>query len=169
MKSLRLAVVLLALALFATTLAQDTAKAPCSDPAYRQFDFWIGDWNVTAGGQQAGTNSITRELAGCALQERWEGAGGSRGTSINFYDATSGAWHQNWVDNSGNHLVLKGGYADGKMVLSGQNTRLGGKTFLDRITWHNQQDGTVRQVWDVSEDGGETWNTVFDGLYTRRD
>ena len=36
------------------------------------------------------------------------------------------------------------------------------------IVWVDIVDGTVRQVWDVSKDGGESWKTVFDGLYTRK-
>ena len=36
-----------------------------------------------------------------------------------------------------------------------------------RITWTPNDDGTVRQVWNVSTDGGATWKVVFDGTYTR--
>ncbi len=32
--------------------------APCADPEYRKFDFWVGEWNVTANGQPAGHNLI---------------------------------------------------------------------------------------------------------------
>ena len=62
---------------------------------------------------------------------------------------------------------IHGEYHNGKMILSGLSKR-GGKSVVDRITWYNNADGTIRQVWDVSEDGGESWNTAFDGLYTRR-
>jgi hypothetical protein len=61
--------------------------APCTAPQHRQFDFWIGEWEVTgARGQRAGSNRIERILGGCALYESWEGASGSRGHSINAWD-----------------------------------------------------------------------------------
>ena len=51
-------------------------KSPCA-PEARQFDFWVGEWNVTtAEGQQAGTNSIRLILDDCVLQETWAGAAG---------------------------------------------------------------------------------------------
>ena len=41
--------------------AQYGTSAACADPAYRQFDFWIGEWQVhTPDGKLAGTNRITR-------------------------------------------------------------------------------------------------------------
>jgi hypothetical protein len=47
---------------------------PCADRKSHQFDFWIGEWNVTADGKPAGTNSIQPILDGCVLQETWSGA-----------------------------------------------------------------------------------------------
>ena len=31
-----------------------------------------------------------------------------------------------------------------------------------------QDDGTVRQLFEESKDGGKSWNVIFDGTYTRR-
>jgi hypothetical protein len=37
------------------------AARPCSAPAYRQFDFWLGDWKVRRpDGKIAGANRIMR-------------------------------------------------------------------------------------------------------------
>ena len=67
--------------------AAPSAPAPVCDSAeYRQFDFWIGTWNVTEGGQPAGQNAIEPDLKHCALFESWRSISGSRGRSINFYD-----------------------------------------------------------------------------------
>ena len=38
---------------------------PCSGAEYRQFDFWLGEWEVESGGKRAGTNRITRVQGGC--------------------------------------------------------------------------------------------------------
>ncbi|MFC1695504.1 hypothetical protein ACFL1C_05200 [Pseudomonadota bacterium] len=147
-----------------------TAMTACSSGGYRQFDFWIGDWVVTAGEQQAGTNSIHPIHGGCALQENWQGAGpgGISGSSFNIYDQATGQWHQSWVDSSGTLLQLDGGLKDGSMVLGGQRpTRDGSGMVQHRISWTPNPDGTVRQLWEASKDEGASWTVLFDGLYTQ--
>lgn len=156
--------------LFGNALAQEGegggAPAPCSSPECRQFDFWIGDWTVEANGKTAGTSRITPILGGCVLMEEWQSGSGFEGKSFNRYDGATGTWEQFWVDNRGGVLKLSGGYADGKMTMSGASIARG-EPALNRITWHNNADGTVRQVWEQSTDDGESWKTVFDGLYRR--
>ena len=171
MESLRSACLFAALALAAPALASNTppmSTVPCSAPAYRQFDFWVGNWKVTnRAGLQVGTNRVDKVLGGCALQEHWVGSGRSRGTSLNVYDASRHVWHQTWVDNDGGLLVLEGSLKDGSMVLSGTSVGRAGKKVFNRITWTPRDKDHVRQLWQVSVDGGKHWNTVFDGLYTR--
>ena len=146
------------------------AKArACTSPEYRQFDFWIGDWDVTSGGQPAGSNSIHAIHNGCALQENWQGSGdgGISGSSFNIYDKASDKWHQTWVDGSGTLLQLDGGLEGGVMVLSGERpARDGSGMATHRISWTPNPDGTVRQLWEASKDAGENWTALFDGLYT---
>ncbi len=174
LRALAFAAPLLALAPLAA-LAQAPAPAasaapvPCSAPEDRQFDFWAGRWNVTdnASGKPVGTNEITRELRGCVLHEHWAGAGGGHGYSFNHYDAARKVWHQTWVDDSGGILYLDGGMREGSMVLSGKRQRRDGVTLIDRITYTPRPDGSVRQWWQVSRDGGTTWTTTFDGIYRR--
>ncbi len=90
------------------SLGAQSAGPTCEGPEYRQFDFWVGDWVVTSGGQPAGTNHVTREERGCLIHEHWTGAGGGSGQSLNFYDRADGRWHQVWVDAGGNVLTLSG-------------------------------------------------------------
>ena len=61
---------------------------PCGTAPYRQFDFWMGDWDVFApeGKPAVGHSAVTLEQAGCLLVEHWIGVGGSTGTSFNYYD-----------------------------------------------------------------------------------
>jgi hypothetical protein len=42
------------------------------------------------------------------------------------------------------------------------------KTILNRITWTPIDANHVRQFWEISRDGGKTWASNFDGLYTRK-
>jgi hypothetical protein len=43
-----------------------------------------------------------------------------------------------------------------------------GALLRQQITWSINEDGSVRQLWETSEDAGKTWATVFDGKYVRR-
>ena len=170
MKSTPLLLLLLPLLAAAQPEApEQPAAGPCDAPEYRQFDFWVGDWNVSAGDRDAGTNSIRRIHGGCALQENWQGAGagGISGSSFNIYDRATDTWHQTWVDASGTLLLLDGGLVDGNMVLSGSRPAPNGAKALHRISWTPNEDGTVRQLWETSLDGGASWNVLFDGLYAK--
>jgi hypothetical protein len=141
---------------------------PCSAVPYRQFDFWLGSWDVTEKGKVAGTNRIESILGGCALHESWHGASGLQGNSINFYDAPRGLWHQTWIDAAGNGLVLEGKFENGAMRLEGKRPgSTPGATDLHRITWTPLPDGKVRQLWETSSDSGKSWSEAFDGLYAR--
>lgn len=148
--------------------AQNATPQRCSAPEYRQFDFWIGEWEVVdTAGSTAGHNRITRDFGGCVLREEWTSAGGGTGSSFNIYDAATGRWHQTWVDASGTLLLLDGGLrSDGVMVMEGDRPAPNGGTVRNRITWTREGADSVRQLWEVSEDG-TTWRVVFNGLYRR--
>ncbi len=147
-------------------LAQTPTPRTCNAPEFHQFDFWAGSWTVTTpDGNVAGTNEIDPVLDGCALIENWQGTGGLAGKSLNFYDAGTGHWYQTWVSAVG-PLWLKGGLEDGRMVLRSTNPDA---DVLDRITWIPDDDGSVEQRWEQSEDGGKTWKVVFLGTYRKAD
>lgn len=154
----------------ATTAAASNATppAPCSHARYHEFDFWLGEWEVFgANDQLVGRSSITRTLGDCVIHEHWRNANGSvEGKSFNIFDGLTKVWRQYWVDNSGGTLMLEGQFADGKMVLAGTRPNLQtGAPQLQRITWTPNADGTVRQLWETSDDAGKSWQSSFDGLY----
>jgi hypothetical protein len=160
-----------------TSSAQSASPSPpvppaCAAPEYRQFDFWVGDWEVRdPAGQVVGTNRITREYDGCVVQEHWEARGpvAQTGSSFNTYSVPGHHWHQTWVDSTGGFLLLDGNIENGSMVLSGEMpARKGTGVVRHRIRFTPRPDGTVRQYWEVSRDGGKTWTASFDGVYVRR-
>lgn len=150
------------------------ARAACDAPEARQFDFWLGDWEVVgapespATGQLQGHNSITRVADGCALAEHWRGARGVEGHSLNAWDAATRRWRQFWVGGDGTVLQLEGGLVDGTMLLQGTLPGVDGGVQQQRIRWTPHPDGSVTQHWDTSDDGGASWNTSFLGLYRKR-
>jgi hypothetical protein len=152
--------------------AQTPSPAPavpdCSAPEHRQFDFWLGTWDVTVAGKPAGVNRIESDLKGCVLVEQWTAASGGRGTSLNFYDRQTRAWNQTWIDQQGGALHLKGGLAGDRMVLqSDPLPDAKGVPTVQRITWSPEPAGGIRQHWESTSDGGKTWTTAFDGKYVK--
>ena len=144
---------------------------PCMSEQHRQFDFWVGEWDVSdPAGKPAGRSRIESRLGRCVVHEHWFGSGGSVGESFNIYNAASGNWEQFWVDNGGNRLYLKGGLRAGSMVLEGVQDTPDAKTGVrqrERITWTPNADGSVRQLWETSTDDGKRWAVSFDGLYRK--
>jgi hypothetical protein len=144
------------------------ASAPCVAAEFRQFDFWVGSWEVTdRSGKPAGRNQITREQLDCVLVERWTSPNGGTGMSMNYYDPQSRRWTQHWV-GLGLILTMTGGLRGNEMVLEGplQYVRDGRVTIL-RGTWTSLPDGRVRQHFVESSDGGKTWSEWFDGYYRK--
>lgn len=160
--------------LTAPVQAQAAATSPpaCASDHHRAFDFWIGTWEVTAAGQDqpSAVNRITREHGGCVLREDYSHKGGYTGMSMSFYDSSRAKWHQTWIGVDGSALFIEGGLNDrGEMVLSNRDTPYYQDGMaINRITWTPLDGGTVRQHWQASQDGGATWNTVFDGVYVKR-
>ena len=150
--------------------AQASQQQPpdCTAAVYRQLDFWVGEWDVSLQGRQVGTNTITSEEKGCLIHENWRDARGGTGQSFNFYDRQDGKWHQVWVSSNGAVLDLAGSFENGRMLYKGESKRPDGTVVLNELAFSANPDGTVRQHWQVSVDGGKTWNTTWDGLYKRK-
>ena len=159
--------------IFATTSvsAQQQQRPDCSAPEHHQFDFWIGSWDVlNAQGQKIGTNEVTSLLKGCTLKEHWEGGGGGTGESFSSYDRAVKQWHQTWVDDQGDVWKTDGNLVDGKMVLTrvARSVRDTTKMVTYRWTWTKEDADHVTQRAEASTDGGNKWQTIFDGHYVRR-
>jgi hypothetical protein len=150
----------------ATPPAPLAPGAACKLDPYHQFDFWIGEWEVTEHGQPAGRSRIEPILEHCAIAEHWSDATGADGKSYNAFDPDTKQWQQFWVSARGTTLLLRGGMQGKSMVLEGEHAP-GGKARRERITWTPNADGSVRQLWEQSSDGGKSWSAVFDGLYRR--
>jgi hypothetical protein len=141
--------------------------AACSAPPFQQFDFWVGDWDafeVDNPDTPVAHNRVTRILGGCVLLEVYEGTNGMIGQSFSIYDPTRKVWHQSWVTNRGELLVIEGGIRAGEMVLSGVDRTKDGKSRRVRGTWKSVEGG-VRETALRSTDGGKTWNLWFDLLF----
>lgn len=162
--------ILAALVVVGESPAQNAPQRPCeAGGRYSDFDFWVGEWDVlTPDGKTAGTNKIEKTQHGCILLESWTGAGGGTGTSINYYDPSSEKWAQLWVSANGVVIRIEGELREGSMVLEGVLIGPGGKSQPFQGSWTPNDDGSVRQFFEISADGGETWTGWFDGTYVRQ-
>jgi hypothetical protein len=167
MKHLSALIATIALALSVGPTSAQSPK-PCSAPEYRQFDFWVGTWDVVSpDGKLAGRNRIERIEGGCGLQENWTGAGGGTGRSINTYLPADKQWHQFWLDSGGGVLNLSGTFDGHSLRLRGTSTGPAGAVVQNRITFTPNNDAGLRQLWEISRDEGKTWTVSFDGKYVR--
>jgi len=159
---------LIGLLLLAMLEAPGQTPGPPLPAEARQFDFWLGEWEVTnPAGKLVGKSRIESIAGGAGLLENWTSANGYTGRSLNAWNAAGKKWQQFWVGSDGGVLELSGTIENGRMVLAGESKGNGVRR-LERITWTPLGDGTVRQHWEQSGDGGKTWTTSFDGLYRRR-
>lgn len=164
----QLMVTALLLLLYSFSNAQSEV-CPCCTADHKAFDFWIGNWEVTnPNGQAAGINTIEKVLDSCIVKESWTSSNPQfTGTSTNFYNSQKHQWEQLWIDNTGNHLKLYGNRKGNQMILSSDPvTQPDGKENRNRITWTLNEDGTVRQVWEVIQNDS-VLNVAFDGLYRK--
>jgi hypothetical protein len=144
------------------------AKLCDANPEYRRFDFWVGEWDVTAGGRQAGTSSIQLILNNCLIFENWTGARGYIGKSFNFYNTQTKKWNQVWVDGSGQNIQFEGEFRQGNLYYTATTLDADGMKTLHKLTFFNQGRDQVRQLWEQSTDAGKTWSVAFDGAYKRK-
>jgi hypothetical protein len=156
----------------ANAAAETSSSTRCSVDEYRQFDFWIGEWDTFETDDPNGSSIARAEIRqivdGCALHERYEQSDGLVGDSILSFDPVRRQWQQTWITNRGSNMVLWGELRDGALVLQGEVHLHDGATVLQRITWRAEGDA-VRETAVLSRDGGGSWEPAFDVLFRKRD
>ncbi len=153
------------------------ATGACDSAEQRAFDFWLGQWDVYAKDKLIAHSTISLAAKGCAIHEQYQTLDGFAGESLNGYDAKRGVWHQTWIDQTGEVLLLEGEFDNAQMQLRGSGRRPEAKSapgqapiyvvYQQHITWRVQPDGSVRQVWQADA-GDDEWQTLFDGVYRKR-
>jgi hypothetical protein len=164
----RLAAALACLGLSATAHAAD--RTGCDGPQSHQFDFWVGRWRVSPTsepGRQVANSQIEKLYLGCGVRENWAPLKGGGGGSLNAYVPADHGWRQTWVDSDGSFVQFRGGWNGKAMVLTGRWPQPGHPAQLTRMTYTKGADASVRQLGEVSDDGGRTWKPGFDFTYRR--
>ena len=149
--------------------AMETAAKPCGKKAeHRQFDFWIGEWDVLFQNQRVAESSIQLIIGDCVIFENYSQADGYTGKSFNFYDTHLRKWRQTWVDANGLASEFAGEFKNGALHYEGESHFPDGKKAMRRMTFFNLGPDRVRQLSEISRDDGKTWNPHYDLLYVRK-
>ncbi len=168
----------LALLIAIFTLSKVVAqKSPCSsNPVYRQFDFWIGDWDAYGlNGKKAGVSKISIILDSCIILEEWTSSAtvnGVRyaGKSFNTYNAVTNQWQQTWVDNVGGSTeYLEGKLENNTLIFRTKPFVFSKDTVaIRKLSFFNLGLNKVRQLGEITKNNGNTWVTEYDLDYRRK-
>ena len=144
-------------------------NAPCADPEATQFDFWLGEWDLSWAEGGKGSNRISKILGGCVIQEEFDGTPSMplKGISLSTFDANAKRWKQTWVDNSGSYLDLVGGMEGDRMILV-MDRIVDGKPLKYRMVFDNIAENALDWNWERSENNGATWTVLWQIHYQRR-
>lgn len=152
-------------------------KTPCKiNPVYRQFDFWIGEWDAYGlNGKKAGDSKITLVLDSCIILEEWTSVATVKGItysgkSFNTYNATTNQWQQTWVDNIGGTTeYLEGKLDHNTLIFRTKPFKFSKDTMaIRKLSLFNLGPNKVRQLGEISKNNEATWITEYDLEYRRK-
>jgi hypothetical protein len=166
---------MIALIAFASAAAAQPASQPAPPPAcesaeHRQFDFWVGSWDVSRPdtGQMVAHSLIEKLYGGCAIRENWMPLNGfGHGGSLNSYRPNEKKWRQVYTGAGNGWAEYSGGMAGDAMVITGTQTMANGSQTPVRITYERGADGSVIQIGEQSSDGGKSWQLSYKFIYRR--
>ena len=146
--------------------------AGCTSTESRQFDFWLGEWDVSPGRSPVviAESSITLHDQGCVILEHWRPFRNAHGHSINVYDATEGKWRQTWADASGARTEYSGSVdAEGVIRLDNLSPpQPGAPGGGQRMNFQRLDANTVQQWGEAYSEAQQSWTTTWSFTYRRR-
>lgn len=149
---------------------------PCKgDAKKREFDFWVGEWDVYVTGTnvKAGHSLVQKASGDCMILENWTALGPvpHNGKSMNYVNTQTNKWEQLWIGSAGGPGYVTrfydGEYKDSAMQFVFEAPTPQGKQ-AGRFRFFNQGPNQVRQLSETSADGGKTWTTNYDLTYKRK-
>jgi hypothetical protein len=167
-----LLLVVLAVAAHATPAAgprpRDAPPAPVEAAARDALDPWIGEWDVFVGSDRVGVDRVEKALGGNVVLEHWTDVRGGEGESFFYFVAAKALWKQVWAQPDGVVKEKLSTATPGGIRFEGRTMLPDGREHPDRTTLTWLAPGRVRQLIEVSRDGGATWTATFDATYVRR-
>ncbi len=172
----------------ATAQSNDEPPPACPAPEARQFDFWIGDWDIhnrhrnpqtpedpTWFDTGGATNRVYAILDGCAIVEHWMGRlvfATIHGFSVRAYDPDKEQWVLvlHWPGATGGAFsTLEGVFRHGRGEFFSAFTNAQGQHLDNRFSFSDITPTSFR--WDsaTSTDSRLSWTPGWIMEFTRRD
>lgn len=158
---------------------------PCLAPEYRQFDFWLGDWDVvnrqrrpdgtTWGVTGRATDKVYPVAGGCGIVEQWRGdaaQGYVVGYSLRAWNPETHAWDLVLLwprPEQPRFATLHGGFRHGRGDFFRSVTGSDGSPMKIRLTFSDVTANSLRWNNGTSRDGGRSWSTTWVMEFSRRD
>ncbi len=120
------------------------------------LDFWLGTWIATWEGG-GGSNTITRELGGAVIVERFEPGPPEpwSGMSVSVHDPQTGSWRQTWVDSNGSYWHFVGAHTRAGTIFATPD-RVDEDRLFKRMVFSDVERDRFHWRWESSPDG-TTW------------
>jgi len=161
-----------------------SAQGPCTGAA-RDFDFWIGEWDVLNRNRPDAenrwydtgfaTNRVYPIAAGCGIVEHWRGdAYGEflERFSLRAFNPNTGQWELAllWPSNGQPRFgVLRGGFRHNRGEFFSMSLGPQGDTTFTRFTFSDITPESVMWQDGTSKDGGMSWSSSWIMEYSRRE
>lgn len=162
--------------------AQDFPVSSALPAESRQFDFWVGEWDVNLRVRQADGSWADQHrseamiypiLSGKAVLELWseDRVEGIKGYSLRYFDPGRQEWvlWLNWPGmNRSGSTSLSGSFRHGRGEFFSTSTAPDGTETMSRYTFSDITPESLR--WDdaFSRDGGTTWTHNWIMEFSRR-
>lgn len=161
------------LTFFALSLTGQSFKLSELDSS-QFFDFWEGTWDATwkeGDAEGKGRNELTWIHDGKVLQENFQvlqgQAKGFAGGSLSVFQPQTNTWRQAWADAQGGYYDFIGDFEGDKRIFKTHPREVNGKMVVQRMVFYDVQRDSFTWDWELSQDGGETWNLSWRINYTR--
>ena len=157
--------------------------AGCPSAGARQFDFWLGSWQVRqeilgADGKMhpfEAESTVSLAAGGCALVEHWRGEvqfpwegmeapAMQHGLSVRAYDPATKSWRIHWLDSRHPAFgpAFEGRFdGTGRGVFTRTTSGAGGGELVTRIVFERRGRGAVHWELAVSRDAAASWTTLW--------
>jgi hypothetical protein len=161
-----------------------SAQGACG-PESRQFDFWVGEWDVLNRNRppedvrwyETGTATarVYPVVAGCGLVEHWRGHAFGEflvGFSLRAFNPQLGQWNLVLLwPNQGQPRFgeLAGGFRHSRGEFYSRSIAETGDTTITRFTFSDVTPTTIRWQDGTSDDNGRTWDSSWIMEFSRRE
>jgi polyisoprenoid-binding protein YceI len=151
----------------------DAATRDCDAGRAREFDFWVGTWDISTPNfpDRRPVNTVTK--VGCEVHEHFVGPFGNRsdyeGRSTARYVPALGKWQQQYIDNNNAAISYYNGGFEGDRFVLYLGDASGRSYGRSRLVWEQITAHSLKWHVELSADAGKTWTpTPGSLLYTRR-